>query len=123
MIILGDPRFSDELLYEVSRQDEIKETPNNATVVFRYNDTLIPTFHYCQKSRIPYAVYVNSIKEFVYAANLNSKYVFVDFSIAKEMQNIAEEYLFDTKVIVIVKKESEIEKVARLGIDGIYFLV
>jgi NAD(P)H-dependent flavin oxidoreductase YrpB (nitropropane dioxygenase family) len=37
------------------------------------------------------------------------------------IQPIAETYLFDTKVLVLIHSEKEISKIARGGIDGVIF--
>jgi hypothetical protein len=37
------------------------------------------------------------------------------------IQPIAQEYLFDTKVLVLIHSSKEISKIARSGIDGVIF--
>jgi hypothetical protein len=37
------------------------------------------------------------------------------------IQPIAQEYLFDSKVLVLIHDEKEIVKIARSGIDGVLF--
>ena len=40
---------------------------------------------------------------------------------AKELQNLAENYLFDAKVLLCIKEEEEMLEIAKLGIDGVIF--
>ena len=40
---------------------------------------------------------------------------------AKEIQSIAQHYLFDAQIVVIIKNEDEIEQYAQMGIDGVVF--
>jgi hypothetical protein len=41
--------------------------------------------------------------------------------LAKTAQNVAENYLFDAKILVLIEKEDEIEELALLGVDGVVF--
>ena len=55
----------------------------------------------------------------MYASSLNARYIIVDKEMAKTAQNIAENYLFDAKILVKIESEDEIEEIAILGIDGV----
>jgi hypothetical protein len=37
------------------------------------------------------------------------------------IQPIAQEYLFDTRILVLIHNEKEISKISRAGIDGVIF--
>jgi hypothetical protein len=65
---------------------------------------------------------VNNITELVYASAFNASYCIVTQKLAKTAQKIAENYLFDTKILVHIENEDEIEEMALLGIDGVIFL-
>jgi len=41
--------------------------------------------------------------------------------LASKLQKIAENYLFDAKILVPISNESEMEIVAEAGIDGVIF--
>ena len=120
MILLND-FFSDEKFVEIESVQDIETTSNNSTLIFHYKDELLETFKFCSKNNISYGVYISSIKEFIFVSNLNAKYVFVTKDISKIIQNIANEYLSDTKVIVIIKNINEIEEIAKDSIDGVFF--
>jgi len=119
MIILEKP-FSNENFVKVKTLEDIKNTPNNSTLIFDYCDSSIDVFNFCKLNSIPYGVNINSIKELIFISNLNAKYAFADnIENAKLFQKIANEYLLDTKIIVYINNFDEIEKVAMLGIDGV----
>ena len=119
MILLNE-FFSDEKFFEVKNRNEIKTSPNNSTLIFEYKDNLLETFKFCDENNIPYGVKISSIKEFIFISSLNAKYAFVNKDIAKSIQQIANEYLSDTKVIVFIQNDDEIEEIARNGIDGVF---
>jgi len=119
MIILEAP-FSNEKFHFVKTLEDIKNSPNNATLIFKYCDSSLELYSFCQRNNIPYGVYVSSIKEQIFVSSLNAKYIFTDIiENAKKFQEVANEYLLDTKVIFLALSLDEIEKIAPLGIDGI----
>ena len=44
-----------------------------------------------------------------------------DLQKAKEIQKLAENYLFDSKVLLCISLDYEIEHAAKAGIDGVIF--
>jgi len=118
MLILNKP-FSNEEFYKVKTLEDIKNSPANSTLIFDYCEDLT-LFEFCKNNEIPYGVNINSIKELIFISNLKAKYAFVDnLEKAKEFQKIAENYLLDTKIILIVENFDKIEEIAKFTIDGI----
>jgi len=50
---------------------------------------------------------------------LGAKYIICEEDDASFIQPIATEYLFDTRLLVLIHSETEISKIARIGIDGV----
>jgi hypothetical protein len=120
MIILNDKKFNDEIFYFANNLKEIKNSPNNSTIIFDFKLKDIESYKYCQINSVSYGVKINSIKEFIFLINLGAKYVFCKkVRLAKKLQKIADEYLTETKVIVIVKNYDTIKKLVLYGIDGV----
>ncbi|WP_457564642.1 hypothetical protein [Caminibacter sp.] len=118
MKILEKP-FCDETFFKITSIDDIKNSPPNSTLIFNYCDSTLEVFNFCKNNNIPYGVIINSIKELIFVTNLKAKYVFTDIDKkAKEFQEIANEYLLDTKVVYLADSFDEIEKIAKLGIDA-----
>ena len=63
-------------------------------------------------------VYVKSIKEAIYASNFNAKYIICENELAKKLQKIADNYMWDSKILTIIKSSDDLEKVAIEEIDG-----
>ena len=120
MIILNDNLFSDETFYFIETKNEIENSPHNSTIIFNYNDKELETYKFCKKNNIEYGVIISSIREFIFLINLNCKYVLCkNLELAKELQNLADNYLTETKIILICKNFDNIEIIAKNQIDGI----
>ncbi|MCH5323236.1 MAG: hypothetical protein J1E31_06675 [Helicobacter sp.] len=77
---------------------------------------------FCNEAQIEYAALPKTTTEALFFVNLGAKYLcFKDSNFAKTMQNLAEVYLFDTKILCVITKESQIEQIAQSGIDGVIF--
>jgi len=119
MIILNEP-FSSEKFVKVKTIEDIKNSPSNTTLIFDYCESSIEVFNFCKINNIPYGVKINNIKELIFISNLNSKYAFTEnIKQAEIFQKIANEYLLDTKIILLINSLEEIEKIALFGIDGV----
>ncbi len=76
---------------------------------------------YCQENNIAYAVVTNSLDDAIFANALGAKYMICEEDIALMVQPVAQEYLFDARILVLIHNEKEIAKIARGGIDGVIF--
>ncbi len=118
MLIFGDI-FNDHLpFFEIITIEDIKSTPSNSTVLFDYD---IKIAKYCKTNNVSYAMRVKTIKELVYANALECDFAFVKREFAKDAQNIANEYMFDMKIILPVKNDEELEWAVFKGIDGVVY--
>lgn len=118
MKLIGHPSIAYEPLYRIHTQEDIAKSPSNTILVFEGNLTLAA---YCQSQKILFALHVKNIKELVLANALSASYFIVDKSLAINAQKVADDYLFDGKVMLYSTDESDIEFVALNAIDGIIF--
>ena len=119
MQIFGHDFIENDTFTFVSDIREIKNTPPNSIILMAFDKEIIT---YCKKQNLTFGVHVISIKELVLASASNASYLLVDKNFSKEAQNIANEYMYDAKILLISKDENEIEFCAKNGIDGIIFL-
>ena len=119
MIILGHKLIPFNPLHRVTKIEEIKKTPSNSTILFAFIDEEV--LRYCKKQNISFALHVKSIKEACIANALKAKFIIVNHKLSKEVQSIATEYLFDTKILLQIEGETEIEIAAKSSIDGVIF--
>jgi len=115
MILLGDDNIVYETLSSIKSSQDIISTQSNSTLVFEYNIDLVK---YCHDNALGFAVIVKDIKEVIYASQFDVKYILCDKGIVNSVQKIAENYMFDAKILVIIDNSDEIVWVAQNEIDG-----
>ena len=118
MILIGDKLIPFENISFIFNIEEIKNTKANSTILFYYDDEIIL---YCYENELPYAVIVTSIKETIYSNNLNAKYIISQKELSIELQKIADNYIYDSKILAIIDSNEEFEKIAKCEIDGIIY--
>jgi len=118
MLLIGDKLVPYEEIINISNIENIKTSKANSTVSFGYNDEILK---YCFENEINSAVIVNSIKEAIYCNALNSKYIIASKDLAKKIQKVAENYMFDSKILAIIESSDELEVIASFEIDGVIF--
>ena len=99
----------------------ITKTPPSSQIYLKFSEENLDIIDYMQLNHISFALFVSTITELIYASSLGASYIIVDKENAKTAQNIAETYLFDAKILVLIQSESEIQEIALLGIDGVIF--
>ncbi|QOG13196.1 hypothetical protein [Arcobacter sp. FWKO B] len=115
MILIGDEIIPYEAIYKISTVDDIKNTMPNSTVIFEYNSDLMT---YCKNNSVKYGVIVSSLKEAVYANALGAKYIISDIKLASKLQKIAQNYMYDARILAVISDDSQIEDIALQEIDG-----
>jgi hypothetical protein len=121
MIIFGHSFIKNEDLYHITDIDDIYKTPPNSIIYIKFDEKNLDIIEYLQKNDIRFALEVDSIKEIIYGSNLNASYLCVKKEFAKTAQNLAESYLFDSKILAHIQNEDELETLALEGIDGVLF--
>lgn len=115
MILLGDKNIPFEETSYITTHEEINNTKPNSTVLFDYD---IKLMKYCEENSIEYGVIVSSIKESIYANSLDAKYIICEKNISSQLQKLATNYMFDSKVLAKIENDTQIEEVALENIDG-----
>jgi len=119
MILIGDENISYENIEKIDSIKDISSTKPQSTALFNFD---LEILKHTQVNDINSAVIVNNIKEIIYASSLNARYIIVENNLSKVAQKIADNYMFDSKILVIIKDENEIEQSAIDEIDGIIYL-
>ena len=117
MLIFGHPRIEAPRFVKISSVQEIANIEAKDIVLFDFDFDLLD---YCRQNRITCAVKVRNKKESIYANALDANYLLCEaLDLAMSIQRIANEYIFDVKVIVKID-ERLIETAIDAGIDGVY---
>ncbi len=118
MILIGDNLIPFENISFIDSILDIENSLPNSTLIFNYDENLLS---YANKNELIIAVVVSSIKEAIYCNCLNTKYIICEKKLAKNIQKIAENYMFDSKILVIIESSNDIESSAISEIDGIIY--
>lgn len=121
MIIVGHPWVESQKFCKIFSQKDIKNTQAEEIVLLEPIVDSHDLAHFCQENNIPFAVTVNSLKEAIFANALGAAYMVCEEDDALIIHPIAQEYLYDTRILVLIHDEKEIAKIARSGIDGVIF--
>lgn len=121
MIIIGHRFIPSENFFHVPNIDAVKNTPPSSSIYLEFDEDNLETINHATKNNLCLALSVNNITELIYASSLGASYIIVEKEFAHSAQNIANEYLFDAKILVNIQDESEIEEFALAGIDGVIF--
>ena len=121
MIIIGHPWIKSNRFFKVFSVKGIeKSQPDDVVLLGPLVDSHELAVH-CQENSVPFAVVANHLDDALVANALGARYVICEEDDALMIQPIANEYLFDTNVLVLIHSEKEISKIARGGVDGVVF--
>lgn len=115
MILIGDKLIPSENISKITEIKDIEKTKSNSTLLFGYDMELMK---YCHNNSLDFAVVIQNIKELIYSSQFDAKYIICNRALSLTAQKIADNYLFDSKILVIIEHCDEIEWVAQNEIDG-----
>jgi len=118
MILIGDKNIDCEQIVKISLISEISATPANSTILYNFDFDILK---YTSNNDISSCVIVKSLQEVIYATTFTVKYIVVEKSISKHAQDIVNNYMLDSKILVIIDTDDEIVDNAIDEIDGIIY--
>jgi hypothetical protein len=121
MLLFGHRFIKSEKFYHIIDVDAIEKTPPSSTLYIKFNEENLDIIEYAYANSIAFALSVADVTELIYASALGARYIVVSNELAKSAQEIAENYLFDAKILTKIKDEDAIQEMAELGIDGVLF--
>lgn len=121
MLLFGHRFIDNDPFYHIDSIDAIEHTPSNSTLFLEFHEDNLDIIKYLQKSQLPFVLEVDNITDLIYAENLGARYIILEAYLAKSAQKIAENYLFDAKILMRIHDEDEIEDAALAGVDGVLF--
>ena len=118
MIIIGDKLVPFEEITYIKNLENIKDSKANSIVMFNYDEK---TLKYAYENELSSAVIVTSITEAIYCNSLNAKYIISEKHLAIQIQKIADNYMYDSKNLVIINSNEEFDHIAKDEIDGVIY--
>jgi len=121
MLLFGHPYIDFEPFYHIEEIDEIEHTPANSTLFVHFREANLDIIQHMRQNSLIFALEAATLSEVVYAHNLGAKYIIVKETLAKSAQNVAENYLFDAKILCRLTKEETLDEKISEGIDGVIY--
>ena len=121
MLLFGHRFIPSASFYHVLDIDSITNTPPSSVIHVEFSQNNLDIIKHAKENQIPLSICCQTITEIIYAASLDASFIVVKNELAKDANKIANDYLFDAKILVLIEEESEIEKLALLGVDGVIF--
>jgi hypothetical protein len=120
MLIFGNPYIESPKFIEINTISQIDSTNPKDILLIEFKEPF-SLAKYCFENNLEYAIEANSIKDALLAINLGCSFIIANLELAKTLQKIANEYLWDSKILVKIKDDSTLEKVALNYIDGVIY--
>ena len=121
MIIIGHPWINTNRFFKIFSIKGIAKSQADDIILLEPLADSHTLAQHCQSNNIPFAVVANTLDDALFANALGAKYIICEEDDALMIQPIANEYLFDTNILVLIHSEKEISKIARGGVDGVVF--
>ncbi len=121
MIIIGHPWIKSQRFCKVFSIEDITKSKVDEVMLL---EPLVDSHKYakhCKEHTISFAIVVNTLEDALFANALGANYIVCEEDDALMIQPIAQEYLFDTRIVVLVHSNKDISKLARAKIDGVIF--
>ena len=119
MLIFGHKDIESKKLYSIFSISDIETTPPNSIILIDSLD--IDILKFSMKNSVSVAIEVKTVREAILAENFDVKYIISDIELASKIQKIADNYLYDSKILAWIENDSELEKIAEFQIDGAIF--
>ena len=121
MLLYGHRFIPSPSFYHVLDIDSITNTPPSSVVHIEFSEENLDIINHASSNQVHTSICCKTITEVIYASSLGASFIVVRNDLAKDANKIANDYLFDAKILVLIEEESEIENLALLGIDGVIF--
>ncbi|MFT5659442.1 MAG: hypothetical protein ACI9TV_000058 [Sulfurimonas sp.] len=121
MLLFGHRFIPSISFYHVLDIDSITNTPSSSVIHVEFSQNNLDIINHAKVNQIALSICCQTITEIIYASSLDASFIVVKSDLAEKANKIANDYLFDAKILVLIEEESEIESLALLGVDGIIF--
>ncbi|MEA1956558.1 MAG: hypothetical protein U9N02_08710 [Campylobacterota bacterium] len=121
MLIFGHRFIQSDDFYHIQSIEAVLKSPPSSTIYLDFEEDNLDIINHLKDHEIQFAINVKNIREVIYASSLDASYIVIEQKLSKSANDIANNYLFDAKILVHISHEEEIEKLAIIGVDGVIF--
>lgn len=118
MILIGDKNIACENIEKITSISDISSTSSNTIVLYDFDFEILK---YTQENNLDSAIIVKDLKEVIYASTFTVKYIIVENNIAKHAQEIVNNYMLDSKILIVINSDDELVENALDEIDGVIY--
>ena len=105
MMLFGHRFIESKKFYHIEAISSVHKTPSNSTIYLPFSENNLDIIQFAQENQISFALHVNNIKELIYAKNLGASYITIEQDLAVDAQKVANDYLFDAKILAFIENE------------------
>lgn len=113
MQLIGYDLVEFKALKFINSKDELEHNS-----LFKFDKHLIKL---AQKNGFEFSVICQNLKEAIISNAVGAKFIICDKIMANEFSNLAEYYMFDSKIACVIDDEAELEELAKLKVDTAIF--
>jgi len=121
MLLYGHRFIPSESFYHVLDIDSIKNTPPSSVVHIEFCEENLDIIEHTKMNQVRSSICCQTITELIYASSLGATFIVIHPDLCKNAIKVANDYLFDAKILVLIQDENEIEGLALTGVDGVIF--
>lgn len=121
MILFGHRFIPSVTFYHILDIDSITNTPPSSIIHIEFSQNNLDIINHAKVNQMTLSICCKTITEIIYASSLGASFIVIKNDLAEQANKIANDYLFDAKILVLIEEENEIENLALLGVDGVIF--
>ena len=121
MVLFGHPYVPSERFYHIESVEAVRHTPANSVLALFFSPENLDIIRYLRENSIRFALFVETPVDAVIAENLRASYLIVNPKNGSAVQNVAEHYLFDAKVLGYTDTMEDLENLIDMRLDGAIF--
>ena len=121
MLLFGHRFIASNSFYHVLDIDSINNTPPSSIIHIEFCEENLDIIEHVRINQISSSIRCKTITEIIYASSLGASFIVIHPDLCKNAIKIANDYLFDAKIVVLIEEEEEIEDLALMGVDGVIF--
>ncbi|WP_456430862.1 hypothetical protein [Nitratifractor sp.] len=121
MLIFGHEWIESPRFVKVFSVADIGKTRPEDILLLEPLNVSLELARHCRDNDLTFAVTVNSIRDAIFVNAIGADFIVSEHELAITIQKIADDYLFDSKVLVLIEDEKKIDNMVRFTIDGVIF--
>lgn len=121
MLLVGHPLIAHPAFKGVGSETEAQSLAKGSLIAYIKGENKETLWKFCQENSVKYASKAASVKDAVLLNAMDAHYILCDRTQVLEFQKLADDYLFDSKILLLIGNEAEIEDAAKYRVDGVIF--